>query len=131
MKKLSLLFLTVFYFVCASGLYVHAHFCGGEISFVNYFALNDDQECGCGDESVDENCCKDESHFYKVNAHQDASFIDASALFLINHLAEIGTTQLFNFTFILNPVYDLNNHAPPFFLFAKASKLIVNSVFRI
>jgi hypothetical protein len=131
MKKLSLLFLALFYFVCATGLYVHAHYCGGEISFINYFALGDDQECGCGDEEVDENCCKDESHFYKVSAHQDAKVVDASGFFSIWHLAEISTIQLFDFSFVSNPLYDLNNHAPPPYLFAKASKLIVNSVFRI
>lgn len=131
MKKLSLLLLALFYFVCASGLYVHAHFCAGELASVSYFALDDNHECGCGEESVDDNCCKDELRFYKVAAHQDASLVDASGVFSIKYLAEISTLRLSDFAFVLNALRGFYNHAPPPFLFAKASKLIVNCVFRI
>jgi len=131
MKKLSLILLATFYFACASGVYVHAHFCGGELSSVSYFAFNDSKDCGCGDEAADSECCKDILHFYKVDLHQDASFVKASDVFALK--LPILFTYLKKFksiVFVSNaPLH--NTHAPPPFLFAKASKLIVNSVFRL
>jgi hypothetical protein len=131
MKKLSVIFLATLYFVCACGLYVHAHFCGGELSSVNYFALHDSHDCGCGDEPVDDNCCKDVLHFYKVDAHQDASFVKASDNFSFKLFTSVHVIKLFVITIITNQVHEFNAHAPPPYLFAKASKLVVNSVFRI
>jgi hypothetical protein len=61
-------------------VYVHAHFCGGELSSVSYFAIDDADVCGCGDEAMASDCCKDILHFYKVDAHQNGLFVKASEI---------------------------------------------------
>lgn len=131
MKKLSLIFLATFYLVCAIGVYVHAHFCGGELSSVSYFAMHDNADCGCGEEPADSDCCKDVMQFYKVSSHHDASLVKASVSFTLKTLLVCSNNLFFNPHFWEQPVQTFNSHAPPPYLFAKASKLIVNSVFRI
>jgi hypothetical protein len=131
MKKLALLLLATMYFICASGVYIHAHFCGGELSSVSYFALHDNDSCGCGEEPEDTDCCKDILHFYKVDAHQDANFVKTSKMvsFQLNYV--LNSIELFITKSFVAKLDVFNTHAPPPYLFAKASKLIVNSVFRI
>jgi hypothetical protein len=131
MKKLALLLLATMYFICASGVYINAHFCGGELSSVSYFALHDNDSCGCGDEAEDTACCKDILHFYKVDAHQDGNFVKASELFSFKFIHLYSVLALFNTEYFSDKKFVFNTHAPPPYLFAKASKLVVNSVFRI
>ncbi len=131
MKKLTLLLLATMYFICASGVYIHAHFCGGELSSVSYFALHDNDSCGCGDEPEDTDCCKDILHFYKVDAHQDANFVKASKVYSFELIYLLAPIELFISDFFVAKTAVFNTHAPPPYLFAKASKLIVNRVFRI
>lgn len=131
MKKLSIISFAFIYLVCAIGLYVHAHFCGGELASLSYFAFHDDVSCGCGEESPSDDCCKDVMHFYKVDAHQDANFVKASNNFSVAVSPIISSILLFDTPFFITQVYRRNTHAPPPFLFAKASKLVKNSVFRI
>ncbi len=131
MKKLSLLLLATIYFICASGVFVHAHFCADELSSVRYFELNDGHQCGCGDEEANANCCKDVFHFYKVDAHQDANFVKASDVFSFKLISLNCFTIIFKNLVFRAKNLVFNSHAPPPFLYGKASKLIVNSVFRI
>jgi hypothetical protein len=131
MKKISLLFLATFYFVCAIGVYVHAHFCGGELSSVSYFAVQDADDCGCGDEPKDSNCCKDVKHFFKVANHQNSNLVKAADILDFKHVSVLPSFYIF-WNIFSPQVFAVNHsHAPPPYLFAKASKLIVNSVFRI
>jgi hypothetical protein len=131
MKKLTLLVLATIYFLCASGIYIHAHFCAGALSSVSYFALHEHQSCGCDDVAEDSECCKDILHFYKVDAHQDGIFIKASNLCSFKLIHQFNTIELFIAEFYCAKTIEFNTHAPPPYLYAKASKLIVNSIFRI
>jgi hypothetical protein len=131
MKKITLILLSALYFLCASGVYIHAHFCGETLSFVSYFALHDNERCGCGDEAMDTDCCKDVLHFYKVDAHQDGNFVKASEIFSFKFIHLFSGIALFNTEYFSDKKFVFNTHAPPPYLFAKASKLVVNSVFRI
>jgi len=131
MKKITLILIAALYFICASGVYIHAHFCGGELSSVSYFGLHENGDCGCGDEAEDANCCKDILHFYKVDTHQDANFVKASHIIPFDLFYLANGIELFITACFRDILYNDNTHAPPPYLFAKASKLIVNSVFRI
>lgn len=131
MKKLSVILFAVFYFVCAIGIYSHAHFCGGELSSVSYSVLLDNHDCGCGEESADDDCCKDVLRFYKVDAHQSYIHVKANEIFSFEISTVYDINQLLDFSNFIEEIDGSLSHAPPPFLFAKASKLIVNSVFRI
>lgn len=131
MKKLTLVVFATIYFLCASGIYIHAHFCAGALSSVSYFALHEHQSCGCDEETDDSECCKDILHFYKVDAHQDGNFIKASDLSFFKLTPLYSSIELFIAEFHLAKTDVLNTHAPPPYLYTKASKLIVNSIFRI
>ncbi len=131
MKKLTLLLLATMYFICASGVYIEAHFCGGALSSVSYFALNNNESCGCDDTAEDMDCCEDILHFYKVDAHQDASFVKASKVISFELIYLLQSIDLFIQKLVVAKIDVFNAHAPPPYLFAKASKLVVNSVFRI
>ena len=115
----------------ASGVYVHAHFCGGELSSVSFFALDDADACGCGDESMASDCCKDVLHFYKVDTHQNGLFVKASEIISIKLISLQTSIGLVFTNYFSSKLTLFSAHAPPPYLFAKASKLIVNSVFRI
>jgi len=130
MKKISLLLIATFYFVCAIGVYVNAHFCGGELSSVSYFAMHDD-DCGCGDEPKDSDCCKDVMHFYKVASHQSSHLVKAADIVGFKHVSVLPSFSIFWNVFSQQLFGVKHSHAPPPYLFAKASKLIVNSIFRI
>jgi hypothetical protein len=131
MKKLTLLLLATMYFICASGVYIHAHFCGGALSSVSYFALLNNEPCGCDDASEDMDCCEDILHFYKVDVHQDASFVKSSKVISFELIQLSSSIDLFIQKLVVVKIDVFNTHAPPPYLFAKASKLVVNSVFRI
>jgi hypothetical protein len=131
LKKASIFLLATLYFICATGIYVHAHFCADELSSVSYFALNDDHSCGCGDEALDTDCCKDVFHFHKVDSHQDASFIKSSDAFSLKVISHFKHLNYCSSHFVTFKAVEPHKHAPPPFLYAKANKLIVNSVFRI
>ena len=131
MKKALPILLATFYFICATGIYVHAHFCADELSSVSYFALNDAHDCGCGEEEEAGDCCEDVLHFYKVAAHQDASFVKALHNVAVKVPLFYPSLSVFKlYAFNLN-LHELKAHVPPPLLFSKVSKLIVNSVFRI
>ncbi len=131
MKKLTLLLLATMYFICASGVYIEAHFCGGALSSVSYFALHNNESCGCDDAAEDMDCCEDILHFYKVDAHQDASFVKSSKVISFELIYLLKSIDLFIQKLVVAKIDVFNAHAPPPYLFAKASKLVVNSVFRI
>ena len=132
MKQFSIILLTTFYFICATGLFVHAHFCGGELSSITYSALSDHHDCGCGDEGPDEDCCKDVMHFYKVGSHQTEQ-VNASGQIIMPYVHLIVNTVL---TILfgnsdLTLIHGSKAHSPPPFLFNKTDKFIVHRVFRI
>lgn len=131
MKKPIILLFALFYFIAASGVYVHAHFCADELSSLSFFALDDHATCGCGDEPVNEDCCKDVMHFYKVNAHHEAGMIKANDEISKSFLNLYTSQQFFHLLFVLRPWFNYTNHAPPPSLFYKASLLVLNCVFRI
>jgi hypothetical protein len=131
MKKLTLLLSATMYFICASGVYIEAHFCGGALSSVSYFALHNNESCGCDDAAEDMDCCEDILHFYKVDAHQDASFVKSSKVISFELIYLLQSIDLFIQKLVVAKIDVFNAHAPPPYLFAKASKLVVNSVFRI
>lgn len=131
MKRINIILLTVFYFVCATGLFVHAHFCGGELSSITYSALSDHQDCGCGDEGPNEDCCKDIMHFFKIGSHQTQE-VTVSVQILMPYVHLLVNTVLT----LLFSTPDLTlipgkAHSPPPFLFSKTDKFIVHRVFRI
>jgi hypothetical protein len=131
MKKYSLLLLSFFYFICATGLYVHAHYCGGALDSVNYSALIDFNDCGCGDEQSEDDCCKDITHFYKVDSHQSYHSVNANEAYTFQVIHFISNFKIFEIASLCADIFKSHAHAPPPFLFSKASKLIVNCIFRI
>lgn len=131
MKRYSLILLALFYFIGATGVYVHAHYCGNELAELSYSAINDQASCGCGEEAPADDCCKDITHFYKVDSHQSYESIKANEACTLVLFFETASFIISRISSIDSESVCSSAHAPPPYLFAKASKLIVNCVFRI
>jgi hypothetical protein len=130
MKKFGIILSAVFYLLCAAGLYVHAHYCGGELFSVTYSALTENHDCGCGDESSDDSCCKDVWQFHKVDAHQSYQAVFAKIFFQQPLHDFIQKITLAHFHHAAINTLGTQAHAPPF-LFYKTNQFIVYRVFRI
>ncbi len=76
MKKFLVFPLMFLYLLAASGLLVHAHYCGDEIASWELFRKADVCESGCDDELPavnEESCCKDKAVAYKITTDQQQS----------------------------------------------------------
>jgi hypothetical protein len=68
-RILSVILLLFLYLLPNIGLSISKHFCGGELSSISAFPFHD-HDCGCGDEAMDNDCCKDEFSFLKLEDSQ-------------------------------------------------------------
>lgn len=69
MRFLAICVLSLIYLLPSLGLAISKHYCGGEVSSVSFIPFHE-HTCGCGDEEMDSDCCKDEFCFIKLDDSQ-------------------------------------------------------------
>lgn len=65
MKRLFSILLLFCYLIILSGVTVHQHYCGNNLSSQSFF-INHKAECGCKEESNNDNCCHDVTKVSKL-----------------------------------------------------------------
>lgn len=110
-KKVTIIFLSVFYLVFTSGFTLNSHYCGGKLKKTSLFASNEDGCCGSKKKS--KGCCKDKTTVIKVEENHQATKVAQVSNPTIHLLAVLSTQLLFNLT-VGNEVHITSNyHAPP------------------
>lgn len=72
MKKTCVIFLSVLYFLVASGFTMNLHYCAGKLKGVSIYKSDKDKCCGNKKKSM--GCCKEKSLAYKIkDNHQSAA----------------------------------------------------------
>ena len=66
MKKVSAIFLLLLFLIANSGVAVSAHWCGGKLASIDFFA-DGEHKCKCGKKAMKPNCCKDKTVLLKAN----------------------------------------------------------------
>lgn len=118
MKKLTVIFLILFYAVFSAGFNVLLHTCGGETEALLATASYEDP-CGCTDAMPDYRCCTTELTTVKlIDAQQVVvtktieSILSVDILFqeqLVSDLASISSSKLLqNISISPSPPFDLN-----------------------
>ena len=69
MKKLTIIFLSIFYLLLSTGVRVNAHYCGDKLSSISFFDYAS-KSC-CGVKEVENKCCKDKVTFLKLSDSQE------------------------------------------------------------
>ena len=110
-KKVTIIFLSVFYLVFASGFILNSHYCGGKLKKTSLFASNENGCCGSKKKS--KGCCKDKTTVIKVQENHQATKV-AQVNNPTTHLVALVSQQLL---FIINCCGEVkvasNYHAPP------------------
>ena len=64
MRKVSLIFLSIFYFLVASGFSMNLHYCAGKLKGVSL--LQSEKDGCCGTKKKSKGCCKEKTFAYKI-----------------------------------------------------------------
>jgi len=72
MKKATIILLTVFYSVIASGINVSIHYCGGKIKEFSLNKSSNEDGC-CGNKKKSKGCCDEKAAFIKIKDNHDLS----------------------------------------------------------
>lgn len=65
MRRLSAILLLFTFLIANSGMAVTMHFCGGEITSIDFFST-EKKACECGDKLMKSSCCKDKTAVFKT-----------------------------------------------------------------
>lgn len=74
-RNIFLLLFLFCYFTSVSGISLNYHFCAGELASVEISLPCDGHKCPCGEEKMDDECCKDEIVYVKLSCDQKASAV--------------------------------------------------------
>ncbi|MES2395090.1 MAG: hypothetical protein V4549_03770 [Bacteroidota bacterium] len=66
MRKATAIFLLLLFLIANSGVAISAHWCGGKLSSIDFFA-DREHKCKCGKKAMKPNCCKDKTLQLKAN----------------------------------------------------------------
>lgn len=110
-KKATIIFLSVFYLVFASGFTLSAHYCGGKLKNISLFSSNE-KGC-CGNKKKSKGCCKDKKTVIKVQENHHATKIAQVGNPTVHLLAFLPTQLLFNLLLSNEINITSNYHAPP------------------
>jgi len=66
MRKTGVIFLSVLYFLVATGITMNLHYCGGKLKDISFFQTKEDG-C-CGNKKKSKGCCKEKTLVYKVKS---------------------------------------------------------------
>jgi hypothetical protein len=65
-KKVIAIFLLLLFLIANSGVTVSAHWCGGKLATIDFFA-DGEHNCTCGKQSMKPSCCKDKTFHLQAN----------------------------------------------------------------
>ena len=68
MKKLVAILLLLIY-TGGLGATINFHYCGGDIASVQFLSLNKFKDCGCSENDMPGDCCKDKLVYYRYDTH--------------------------------------------------------------
>lgn len=95
MKKILTILLLFVYLICASGVRINVHYCGGKLKQISFFQVNEKKGC-CGNKMKSKNCCKDKVAVLKIKDVHKA----------VSHLKAPGPSS--EFAALIIPVLTLN-----------------------
>jgi hypothetical protein len=128
MKRIAIIFFTLFYLLPAVGFSINVHWCGGKVASVAIEVIGNGK-CACGKE-MKKGCCKDIKTIVKLTDNQkNTTQLIAPQNNQVKHLSELSiiTQQiLYSQVTLLNCT---NYHAPP--SNCQNSVYLSNCVFRI
>ena len=112
MKKIVIIFLSLFYLVIVSGVTFNLHYCGGKFKHIAFFNNNDTDGC-CGSKKKSKGCCKDKTTVIKVeDSHQSIKLAQLNEP-TIHFIAILSSQLLFNLLDCNLIKSTSNYHAPP------------------
>lgn len=113
MKKSGIIFLSILYFVVASGFTMNLHYCAGKLKGISFFQTKEDG-C-CGNKKKSKGCCKEKTLVYKVKDNHKA--VDKTILPNTSVKQFVANYVILDFT-CNNPSIELfalpDCNAPPF-----------------
>ena len=95
MKKIIIIFLSVFYLIIVSGVTFNIHYCGGKLKHITYFNYGDSDGC-CGSKKKSKGCCKDKTTIIKVQENHQVTKVAQVSNPTIHLLAIVSSQLLFN-----------------------------------
>ncbi len=69
MKRILYISLIIAYILPSIGVTISKHYCGGSVSSISFIGQAEDN-CGCGNKKMKEDCCKDEITQFKIQDKQ-------------------------------------------------------------
>jgi hypothetical protein len=112
MKKIVVIFLSVFYLIIVSGVTFNLHYCGGKFKHVALFNNGDTDGC-CGSKKKSKGCCKDKTTVIKVaDSHQSTKLAQVSNP-TIHFIAILSSQLLFNLSDCSKDNNTPNHFVPP------------------
>lgn len=113
MKKVTIIFLSVFYLIFASGFTLSAHYCGGKLKAISIFSNHEDGCCGM--KKMSKGCCKNKTTIIKVQENHQAAKVAQVGNPTAHFLAIISTQLSFNLPVNTEAKTTSNYYAPPVF----------------
>lgn len=110
MKRVTIIFLSVFYLMIASGLSFSLHYCGGKLKSISLYA-SAEKTC-CGSKKKSKGCCKDKTTLLKVEDSHQLVKVAKVTTPTVKYVHSFSVQLLFNvFPADLNT--DSDFHLPP------------------
>lgn len=112
MKKITAIFLLILFLISNSGIAVAAHYCGGKLSSIVFFKLQN-HPCKCGKKAMKKDCCKDKVVIIKGENNAIKSQIVVKITCIDNivsvtntyNILPIFTTKNIFFSFLKVPIF--------------------------
>lgn len=128
MKKVLTILLITCYLLCAFGVNITFHHCGGKLKYVN---LNSEKQKCCNGKKMAKDCCKTvKVHFSKSDDKNQSTFI-FNAIAPIKYVNENPTLVLLNKYQIVQLLQTNYCLPPPFLRQSDLPIYLANSVFLI
>jgi hypothetical protein len=112
MKKIIIIFLSVFYLIIVSGVTYNIHYCGGKFKHITLFNNADTDGC-CGNKKKSKGCCKDKTTVIKVQENHQVTKVAQVSNPTIHLLSVLSPQLLFNVPESNIISITSNHHAPP------------------
>jgi hypothetical protein len=113
MKRITAIFFLLTFLTANTGMAVSVHYCGGKLSSINFFSL-DNHPCKCGKKAMKKDCCKDKTTFLKMK--DDLGKLNLTSFKITQLKLSIALTKPIEFvpTAQTQLVGSLFYHPPPF-----------------
>jgi hypothetical protein len=88
MKRITAIFFLLTFLIANTGMAVNVHYCGGKLSSINFFSL-DNHPCKCGKKAMKKDCCKDKTTFLKMKDDVVKSNITTFKITTLKHIISL------------------------------------------